>query len=245
MPEKTPLASGLSPSAQQRAQQIVDAAARVMSRKGYGGTTMKDIAAEAGIAPGLIHYYFDSKEDLLLAVTGSLCVRMRADSERAFAASGDLPPIARAWAALSATRDHLDQPDQQRLFLETVTLALGEPRVRAQLAQLYEGLLDASTAMVEELSSQVPTPPPVPLRDFASVLVAAIDGMALQKLIDPSRDLDALYRAFGFLMMSCLAASYGIAGLPMPSLEDFAAVVSGSFPSPPQPDAPRGEEAPR
>jgi hypothetical protein len=67
----------------------------------------------------------------------------------------------------------------------------------------------------------------VPLRDFAAVLVAAIDGMALQKLLDPSRDEDALYRAFGFLMMSCLASSYAFAGLPMPALEDFAAIMSG------------------
>lgn len=244
MPEKLPLAPGLSPSAQQRAQQIVDAAARVMARKGYGGTTMKDIAAEAGIAPGLIHYYFDSKEDLLLAVTGGLCVQMRADAEQAFAASGDLPPIARAWAALEATKVHLGRPDQQRLFLETVTLALSEPRVREQLATFYESMLDASTAMVAELATQVPTPPPVPLRDFAAVLVAAIDGMALQKLIDPERDVDALYRAFGFLMMSSLAASYGVAGLPMPSLEDFAAILGDQLPAAP-PHAQQPEEQAR
>lgn len=232
MPEKSPLAPGLSPSAQQRAQQIVDAAGRVMARKGFSGTTMKDIAAEAGIAPGLIHYYFDSKEDLLLAVTGELCVQMRADAERAFLASGDLPPIARAWAALNATREHLDHPDQQRLFMETIALALGEPRVREQLAEFYSGLLDASTAMVEVLAHQVPTPPPVPLRDFAAVLVAAIDGMAVQKLIDPERDVDALYRAFGFLVMSCLASSYAVAGLPVPSLEDFAAIIGAEVPEP-------------
>jgi hypothetical protein len=95
------------------------------------------------------------------------------------------------------------------------------------MAHLYEDLLDSSTAMVEELSRQVPTPPPVPLRDFAAVLVATIDGMALQKLLDPTRDVDALYRAFGFLMMSCLASSYAIAGLPMPSLEDIAAIMAG------------------
>ena len=223
-----PLAPGLSPSAQQRAQQIVDAAARVMARNGYGGTTMKDIAAEAGITAGLIHYYFDSKEDLLLAVTATLCEQMRRDAEQAFAASGDAPPIARAWAALQATKDHLQRPDQQRLFLETITLALSEPRMREQMAQLYESLLDSSTAMVEELSGQIPTPPPVPARDLAAVLVAAIDGMALQKLLDPSRDEDALYRAFGFLMMSCLAMSYAVAGLPVPSLEDFAAIIGGT-----------------
>jgi AcrR family transcriptional regulator len=231
MPDRSqpnPLAPGLSPSAQQRAQQIVDAAGRVMARRGYGGTTMKDIAAEAGITAGLIHYYFDSKEDLLLAVTATLCEQMRSDAEQAFAASGDAPPIARAWVALQATKDHLARPDQQRLFLETVTLALSEPRMREQMAKLYEALLDSSTAMVEELSRQVPTPPPVPLRDLAAVLVAAIDGMALQKLLDPTRDEDALYRAFGFLVMGCLASSYAVAGLPVPTLEDFAAIIGGT-----------------
>ncbi|HXA29873.1 MAG TPA: TetR/AcrR family transcriptional regulator [Candidatus Angelobacter sp.] len=231
MPDRNqpnPLAPGLSPSAQQRAQQIVDAAARVMGRQGYGGTTMKDIAAEAGITAGLIHYYFDSKEDLLLAVTATLCEQMRRDAEQAFAASGDATPFARAWVALQAAKDHLKRPNQQRLFVETITLALSEPRMREQMAQLYEALLDSSTAMVEELAGQVPTPPPVPARDLAAVLVAAIDGMALQKLLDPSRDEDALYRAFGFLMMSCLAMSYAVAGLPVPTLEDFAAIIGGS-----------------
>jgi AcrR family transcriptional regulator len=222
------LAPGLSPSAQLRAQQIVDAAARVMSRKGFGGTTMKDIAAEAGITPGLIHYYFDSKEDLLLAVTLSLCAQMKRDAEEAFAATGDAPPIARAWAALEATKAHLARPEQQRLFLETTTLALSEPHVREHLAALYENLIDSSAAMVEELNRQVPTPLPVPPRDFAAVILAAIDGLALQKLIDPSRDEEALYRAFGFLLLSCLSSSYAIAGLPVPSLEDFAALLGGS-----------------
>jgi AcrR family transcriptional regulator len=221
------LAPGLSPSAQQRAQQIVDAAARVMSRKGFGGTTMKDIAAEAGVAPGLIHYYFDSKEDLLLAVTQSLCATMRRDAEEAFAASGDAPPVARAWAALEATKAHLGHPEQQRLLVETITLALSEPHVREQLAALYENLIDSSAVMVEELNRQVPTPLPVPTRDLAAVIVAAVDGLALQKLLDPERDEDALYRAFGFLLLSCLASSYAFAGLPMPSLDDFAALLGG------------------
>jgi AcrR family transcriptional regulator len=230
MPQKNPLAPGLSPSAQQRAQQIVDAAGRVMARQGYGGTTMKDIAAEAGIAPGLIHYYFDSKEDLLLAVTGNLCVQMREAAEKAFTASREAPPIVRAWATLQSTQEYLGQPETQRLFVETITLALGAPRVREQLAAFYETLLDTSAAMVDELATQVPTPPPVPSRDFASILVAVVDGIALQKLIDPTRDLDALYRAFGFLVMSSLAASYAVAGLPIPTIEEFAAIVGGQTP---------------
>jgi AcrR family transcriptional regulator len=50
-----------------RREQIIDAALRVFSQKGFERTTNKDIAHEAGITPGLIYHYFESKEDLLRA----------------------------------------------------------------------------------------------------------------------------------------------------------------------------------
>src|ERR1700730_19332662 len=51
-----------------RRVQIVRAAAAVLGRQGYAETSLKDVAREAKVAPGLLHYYFDSKEDLLLEV---------------------------------------------------------------------------------------------------------------------------------------------------------------------------------
>ncbi|HEV7677866.1 MAG TPA: TetR/AcrR family transcriptional regulator [Candidatus Dormibacteraeota bacterium] len=226
------LAPGLSSSAQQRARHIAEAAAAVMSRNGYGGTTMKDIAAEAQVAPGLIHYYFDSKEDLLLAVVRMLCEEMRQEAREAFAASSGAAPIARAWATLQTAQTNIaDKPDRQRLMFECIALAMSEPRVREQLIELYVDLLDTTSGMVDELNTQVPTPLPVPARDFAAVIVAAIDGITLQQLIDPSRDAAALYRALGFILLSGVAASYAVAGLPTPSLEDFAALL-GTQPEP-------------
>ena len=50
-----------------RRQQIIDAAFQVFSRKGFKGATNRDIAAQAGIAPGLIYWYFRTKEELLQA----------------------------------------------------------------------------------------------------------------------------------------------------------------------------------
>src|SRR5690349_23523802 len=54
-----------------RREQIIQAALRVFARKGFMRATNKDIAAEAGITPGLIYHYFKSKEALLEAVIGS------------------------------------------------------------------------------------------------------------------------------------------------------------------------------
>jgi len=51
-----------------RREQIIDAAMRVFAQKGFVRATNKDIAREAGITPGLIYHYFDSKEALLKAI---------------------------------------------------------------------------------------------------------------------------------------------------------------------------------
>jgi AcrR family transcriptional regulator len=51
-----------------RREQIIDAAMRVFAQKGFMKSTNKDVAREAGITPGLIYYYFESKEALLKAV---------------------------------------------------------------------------------------------------------------------------------------------------------------------------------
>src|SRR5260370_17586415 len=51
-----------------RRDQIIDAAMRVFAQKGFIKATNKDIAREAGITPGLIYYYFESKEALLKAI---------------------------------------------------------------------------------------------------------------------------------------------------------------------------------
>ncbi len=49
-----------------RREQIIDAALRTFAQKGFTRTTNKDIAREAGITPGLIYHYFESKEALFL-----------------------------------------------------------------------------------------------------------------------------------------------------------------------------------
>src|SRR5581483_1784727 len=51
-----------------RKEQILDAAMRVFAQKGFTRATNKDIAREAGITPGLIYYYFESKEAVLNAI---------------------------------------------------------------------------------------------------------------------------------------------------------------------------------
>jgi AcrR family transcriptional regulator len=48
--------------------QILDAARAEFARAGFGGTTIRNVAAAAAVDPALVHHYFGSKQDLFAAV---------------------------------------------------------------------------------------------------------------------------------------------------------------------------------
>jgi len=48
---------------------IIDAAQKVFSAVGFANTKMEDVAKEAGISKGSVYFYFDTKENLYMAVT--------------------------------------------------------------------------------------------------------------------------------------------------------------------------------
>ena len=53
--------------AEETRNRILDAALRLFRERGFDSTTMRDIAAEAGVATGAAYYYYRSKEDLVMA----------------------------------------------------------------------------------------------------------------------------------------------------------------------------------
>lgn len=61
----------LAPMATAKAEEtrarILDAALRLFRERGFDATTMRDVAAEAGVATGAAYYYYRSKEDLVMA----------------------------------------------------------------------------------------------------------------------------------------------------------------------------------
>ena len=54
---------------ERRRQQIIVAAKRIFSTKGFNKTTMEDIAKEAEISPGTIYIYFKSKDELYASLS--------------------------------------------------------------------------------------------------------------------------------------------------------------------------------
>ena len=61
-----------------RRAQIIDALIAVMATQGYDGASIGDIARHAGLAPGLVHYHFDSKLEILVEAVRTIAARHEA-----------------------------------------------------------------------------------------------------------------------------------------------------------------------
>ncbi|HSV37980.1 MAG TPA: TetR/AcrR family transcriptional regulator [Nocardioidaceae bacterium] len=84
-------------------ERILDAAAAVLSRKGYAGTRLTDVAEQAEIQAPAIYYYYPSREDLIEEVMYVGIARLLEHIEKALAdAPEDLSPMGRIEAAVEA-----------------------------------------------------------------------------------------------------------------------------------------------
>src|SRR5439155_20670933 len=74
----------------ERRRQIVRGLRRVMARQGYDGAAIPEIAAAAKVAPGIVHYHFRDKQEVLLALLDELVAEHDSTLEAALAeAAGD------------------------------------------------------------------------------------------------------------------------------------------------------------
>jgi len=170
---------------------LIEAAYSVLATQGYEATSIKAVAQAAGVAPGLIHYYFASKEDLLLAVVEDAAARY-AEEMRTLRAS--LAPEQALDAAIAARKGRVErEPDRERLRIELFALGVRHPALRPAVARV---LATGRDGIVQLLAAEGNAPDG---DADAAVFLAMLDGVALQRLLDPTFDLDAAYRAIARL----------------------------------------------
>ncbi|MEC3953742.1 TetR/AcrR family transcriptional regulator [Nocardia sp. CDC153] len=104
---ETPEPAGTESKAARTRTRILDAAAFVLSRKGYGGTRLSDVAEQAGLQAPAIYYHFPSREDLIEEVMWAGVASMREHVEAVLdALPADTPPLDRIDAAVEAHLRH-------------------------------------------------------------------------------------------------------------------------------------------
>src|SRR5262245_37129162 len=181
---------------QDRRERIIEAAYRVLSEQGYRAASIKAIARAAGVAPGLIHYYFASKEELLVEVLRAVSQRYTREIGALMAA---VPADQLAGAGMGdVLRRVRQQPNDYRLRYELFALGLRDEALRRGARDLLEGGRSGIARIAASLGDAEVA------RPLASILLACFDGLALQSLVDPEFDLeealDLLSRAAGAVL---------------------------------------------
>ena len=197
-----------------RRGEIVRAAARVLGRSGYSDSSIKQIALEAGVAPGLVHYYFASKEELLVAVVHDLEREMVADWQSAVAGLDD--PLERIVAALDHTAERCaEHPEFFRLLFDLYVVGLSNPAIQRRCAELWSHFVDDIEAEVRQVLGRLPASGAVAPRALAEAIGGAIDGIALAGLVHASSQRE-VYGALKTMLLSLVVTAYVTAGLEPP-----------------------------
>lgn len=76
---------------EKRRQELIDATMKCIGRKGIAGTTLADVAKEAGLSQGIVNLHFDSKDNLFTETLRRLAGEYRIQFERTLKRSGTSP----------------------------------------------------------------------------------------------------------------------------------------------------------
>ena len=170
-----------------RAQNLLDAAERLLVREGLSALTVDRIIAESGEYRAAIRYYFGNKRGLIAALVDMLMARSATGGVVEEALSHPPGPD-RVRVQVSMWQDQAEDADATQALQEVWPCVLRDPELRAKMAELYKWYRDVDTSLYREGLEDAD---PAELRALASVQTAAFDGLALQRLLDPGDvDLD-------------------------------------------------------
>jgi AcrR family transcriptional regulator len=178
----------------EKARRIVEAMRRSVARRGTAGSTFDHVAREAGVSRGLLHYYFGTKEQLLLEAVRRDCeLRMEQLEQRLVGARTADDFIGLMAQNLQETVR--EDPDFVTLMFELFTLS----RRNEDIAVEYAELMRSTRGQVADMLAIAQRDGVVQLHaepdTVAELLFALADGFALRMLTEPERDFDATVRA--------------------------------------------------
>jgi len=158
-----------------RKAEIVEALLTVMTERGYRGASVSEIARAAGLAPGLVHYHFENKQEILLALVarleGSLRERYRARTARARTARQRLL----GWLDAHVERGPDADPRAVACWSLVGAEALTQPEVRVLYAAAIARSLDELAELVRDALREDGRDPRA-ARRIAAALLSAIEG---------------------------------------------------------------------
>jgi AcrR family transcriptional regulator len=157
---------------------LVEAATKVVARRGFHAATVDEIAEEAGFSVGALYSNFDGKDDVFLAVFDG---HMRWYEERLAEAANTADPT-------RAFKDWMDalmeDPEQLLIFIEFWAYAVRRPKLRRSFAARMAEIRSEMAAALERRARTTGNDLQIPAETLAVVLLATARGLGIEKLAD-------------------------------------------------------------
>lgn len=163
------------------AQRLLAAARRLLAAGGYEALKLSSIAREAGESKASIGYHFGNKAGLVTALVDSLVH----DANRGFVEEIRAMPSgeARVRALMAGESRIAADTEAFQAFFDVLPQALRDPDLRERIAALYDGYRETVRRCLGS-SYDIEA---AQMRSFAVLMIAIVDGLAIQHRLDPRR----------------------------------------------------------
>jgi AcrR family transcriptional regulator len=170
----------------EKARRIIEAMRASVGRRGAAGATFDHVAREAGVSRGLLHYYFGSKERLLVEVVRHDCETRIAAMDERLAGADSVEAIVEA--LVSQLEAFVEDEPGSAVIYEMLSASRHSEEIRAELAELYRRWRARLAEALDEKQRQGVVSLQAEPEAVASVLFAMGDGLGLQLISDPHWD---------------------------------------------------------
>ncbi|MCH7628121.1 MULTISPECIES: transcriptional regulator BetI [Novosphingobium] len=190
---KAPAYRRSEPDARRRS--LIEACMRVLGRQGASGASVRAIAAEAGVSPGLVNHYFDGVDALVAECYAETDRMVTEHLATAVEAAGDDPRARLAAFVTGSFASPIASPDLLATWIAFWSLVAARPEIAARHETHYASF----RARLEALLAACGVPAAT-LRATAIGVTALVDGLWLELCLSPDQfdpaEADAIARRF-------------------------------------------------
>ena len=158
-------------------ERLLTAAAELIAERGWAAVSTRAVAERAGVGAGLVHYHFPSVQALLSDAAIGVMRAAMAMIEPALAQART--PVEAVEAQVASLDAFTGTDSVSVLFAETYLAATRDPGLRAAVAEVITDYRDRMATWFR--AHGVPD-----AESTAAVLGAAMDGLVIQRALDPA-----------------------------------------------------------
>ncbi|HEX3392621.1 MAG TPA: TetR/AcrR family transcriptional regulator [Solirubrobacteraceae bacterium] len=178
----------------EKARRIVEAMRHSVARRGAAGSTFDHVSREAGVSRGLLHYYFGTKEQLLVEAARRDCELRIEALERRLAGAQTADDFV-ALLAENLQETIREDPDFVTLVFELFTLSRRNEDIAVEYARLVRLTRERLAGMLAAAQSEGVLQLHAEPEAVADILFSLGDGFSLRMIAEPERDFSETIRA--------------------------------------------------